>query len=350
MDNKEIDNINDNETNIKSEEVIDNDNIEIIEDAEVVVEDSTKDLKNDNNDESIDAEIIDAEIVEDDDKVIDASEISNDEDQLEDDVIDTTIIDEKDVNEDNESVVQDVYIEKNNEEIKVEDVEKTINDNNLIIDENVNNENENELVDERKDEVVLKEKKKLTKGKILQYVLMSLGGIFIVLIAAAFALNQYDKHQMGVEADKLVHNLRVQSATEQKNGNIEKGDVVLIDYDGKIDNVAFDGGSAEGARLEIGSNSFIDNFEDQLVNHKKGETVEVKVNFPADYASTELQGKEAVFTVKIKDVYKLPELNDKFVASLGIEGVSTPTQLRDYAKSYIEYYQQMMSQGSTTTE
>jgi len=83
---------------------------------------------------------------------------------------------------------------------------------------------------------------------------------------------------------------------------IENGMTANIDYVGKIDGTAFDGGSATGTDLTIGSNKFIDGFEDQLIGHKKGETVTVKVTFPSNYDKTELAGKAAEFTVTINKV------------------------------------------------
>jgi trigger factor len=83
---------------------------------------------------------------------------------------------------------------------------------------------------------------------------------------------------------------------------IENGMTANIDYVGKIDGTAFDGGSATGTDLTIGSNKFIDGFEDQLIGHKKGETVTVNVTFPSNYDKTELAGKAAEFTVTINKV------------------------------------------------
>ena len=73
----------------------------------------------------------------------------------------------------------------------------------------------------------------------------------------------------------------------------EKGDSVNIDYEGKIDGQTFDGGSAQGYELELGSNSFIPGFEDQLIGHKSGEDVTVKVTFPQDYRNKDVAGKDA---------------------------------------------------------
>ena len=97
---------------------------------------------------------------------------------------------------------------------------------------------------------------------------------------------------------------------------IKNGDSALIDFTGYIDDVAFDGGAAKDYPLEIGSHSFIDNFEDQLIGHKKGDKVDVNVTFPENYQAEEFKGKKALFKVVVNDVREktLPEFNDKFVA------------------------------------
>lgn len=94
----------------------------------------------------------------------------------------------------------------------------------------------------------------------------------------------------------------------------KKGDTVVIDFEGFIDGVAFEGGKAEGYSLELGSNSFIDNFEDQLTGRNAGDNIDVTVTFPQNYQAQPLAGKEAVFKVLIHDVKikELPEINDEF--------------------------------------
>lgn len=93
------------------------------------------------------------------------------------------------------------------------------------------------------------------------------------------------------------------------------GDAVNIDYVGKIDKVEFEGGSAKGHQLELGSNSFIDDFEKQLTGKKAGDEVRVKVKFPKEYHKEEFSGKAAEFDVKINEVLtgEMPEVNDEFV-------------------------------------
>ena len=114
------------------------------------------------------------------------------------------------------------------------------------------------------------------------------------------------------------------------------GDQVTLDYVGKIDDIAFDGGTANDANLVLGSKSFIDNFEDQLVGLKKGDKKLVKVKFPDNYQSPDLAGKEATFDVEIKKVSKAKEskVNDDLAKSLGMEN------LEDLKKNLEERIQQ----------
>ena len=101
---------------------------------------------------------------------------------------------------------------------------------------------------------------------------------------------------------------------EVTNRPVQKGDFVTIDYEGFVGEEKFEGGTAENQTLEIGSNSFIPGFEDQLTGKSKGEEVQVKVTFPEDYHAENLRGKEAVFNVKIHEIKakELPELDDEF--------------------------------------
>lgn len=94
------------------------------------------------------------------------------------------------------------------------------------------------------------------------------------------------------------------------------GDFATIDFSGSVDGVKFDGGTAEDFRLELGSHSFIDNFEEQVAGMKKGDEKDINVKFPEEYPAKELAGKNAVFAIKVKKVEKkeVPELTDKFIA------------------------------------
>ena len=122
-----------------------------------------------------------------------------------------------------------------------------------------------------------------------------------------------------------------------KEDAAKEGDTVVIDFLGKINGEAFEGGSSQNYELELGSHSFIPGFEEQLVGHKAGEHVDVKVTFPENYVEN-LKGKEAVFECDIHEVKekKLPELNDEFVKELNIKGVETVEQLKANKRSEIE--------------
>lgn len=96
---------------------------------------------------------------------------------------------------------------------------------------------------------------------------------------------------------------------------VEDGDTAIIDFVGKLNGVAFDGGTASNYELEIGSGSFIDGFEDGLIGVKRGDTVDLNLTFPESYQSTELAGKDVVFTVTVNGVKRKPQLNDEWLAA-----------------------------------
>ncbi len=116
----------------------------------------------------------------------------------------------------------------------------------------------------------------------------------------------------------------------------KNGDAVNIDYVGKIDKVEFEGGAAKGHQLELGSKSFIDDFEDQLVGKKAGDQVKVKVKFPKEYHKAEFAGKAAEFEVTINKVLvgKLPEVNDEFIKNTF--GIESKTKLEEEVKKQVE--------------
>jgi trigger factor len=105
---------------------------------------------------------------------------------------------------------------------------------------------------------------------------------------------------------------------EKNDGEIEKGDITVINFKGFIDGEAFEGGEAEDYELEIGSGTFIDNFEDQLIGLKVGESKDVNVTFPEGYGREELNGKPAKFEVTVKGIKKreLPAADDEFVKEI----------------------------------
>ena len=116
------------------------------------------------------------------------------------------------------------------------------------------------------------------------------------------------EHELGHMAER---NARLVTIEDRP---VEKGDIAVIDFEGSIDGVPFEGGKAEKHELEIGSNTFIPGFEDQVIGMKLEEEKDIKVNFPEDYFAKDLAGKPAVFKVKLHEIKKkeLPKMDDEF--------------------------------------
>ena len=140
------------------------------------------------------------------------------------------------------------------------------------------------------------------------------------------------------EVDNEIQRLVAQSTSLiEKDGDVTNGDVTTIDFEGFKDEVAFDGGKAEGFQLEIGSGQFIPGFEEQMIGMKKGETRELNLTFPENYGAADLAGADVVqVTVHKIEEKKEAELNDAFVASLNAPGIETIDQLRDNIKASLE--------------
>lgn len=132
-----------------------------------------------------------------------------------------------------------------------------------------------------------------------------------------------------------------------KEDTAAKGDTVTIDYKGTIDGKAFDGGSAEDYALELGSNTFIPGFEDQLIGHKAGDDVDVVVTFPENYGAKELAGKEAHFATKLHEVKskQLPELDDEFAKDVD-DSVETLDGLKEKIKKDLKAKKEDESQAA----
>ncbi len=125
---------------------------------------------------------------------------------------------------------------------------------------------------------------------------------------------------------------RQETEEAPKDHAAAEGDVVVIDFEGKIDGEAFQGGAAEGHHLQLGSNTFIPGFEDQLVGLKAGDAKDVKITFPADYGAEHLAGKDAVFAVTVKEVRraKPAEIDDALAKSFGLDDLAAlKTAVRD---------------------
>lgn len=114
-----------------------------------------------------------------------------------------------------------------------------------------------------------------------------------------------------------------------KDGKVEDKDTVIIDFKGFKDNEEFEGGSAEGYSLEIGSHSFIPGFEEGIIGMKKEESKDINLTFPEDYMAKDLAGKEVVFNVTVHDIKKrvVPDLDEEFFKDLDMEGVTNKEEL-----------------------
>lgn len=129
-----------------------------------------------------------------------------------------------------------------------------------------------------------------------------------------------------------------------KTAKSQEGDRVKIDFIGRIDGEAFEGGTAEGFELELGSGQFIPGFEDQLIGTKAGDTKDVEVSFPEEYGNAELAGKPSVFEVTVHEVSapKDAEINEEFATSLGMESLE---KLREAIRDQIGNDYSQMSRG-----
>ena len=165
---------------------------------------------------------------------------------------------------------------------------------------------------------------------------------FIIVLAPEVKLGQYkglavkkdavkvEEKEIDAEIKKLVEQNASLVVSEKP---AKKGDTVVFDFVGSVNGKEFEGGKADNYSLELGSNSFVPGFEDQLVGVKSGEDREVKVTFPTQYVP-DLAGKEAVFKCKVHEVKEkvLPELNEELVAELNIPNVKSVADLREYEK------------------
>lgn len=169
---------------------------------------------------------------------------------------------------------------------------------------------------------------------------------FVIIIKPEVKLAKYKglgvkKEKAKVTKEEIAHELEhmrghLAEIVIKEKGKVESGDIAIIDFEGFVDGVAFDGGKGEDYSLEIGSNTFIPGFEDGVIGMKKGETKDVKVKFPEDYVA-DLKGKEAVFKVTVKEIKTrvLPEVNEDFFADLGFDDVKTQEELEKKIEEHL---------------
>ncbi len=155
-----------------------------------------------------------------------------------------------------------------------------------------------------------------------------------------FSAIKIEKPVAEVPAEEVEKALNYMAESRRDSVKVEedratvKGDIAVIDFVGSIDGVEFAGGKGEAYPLELGSNSFIPGYEDQLIGKKAGEVVNVKATFPETYHAKDLAGKEALFVTTIKEIrtIKKAEINDEFAKSMGEENLD---KLKETVKSRI---------------
>ena len=183
---------------------------------------------------------------------------------------------------------------------------------------------------------------------------------FTITTAPEVKLGTYKGHKVGhgevkvedADVDAAIASLLANNASLIiKEEAAKEGDTVVLDFVGKINGEAFEGGTGQNYELELGSHSFVPGFEEQLVGHKAGEHVDVQIKFPENYVEN-LKGKEAVFECDIHEVKekKLPELNDEFVKELNIKGVETVEQLKANKRAEIEQQKKQQERGEYMTK
>lgn len=150
-----------------------------------------------------------------------------------------------------------------------------------------------------------------------------------------------------VEKEEIEHELShiLERYTElvTKDGKVENGDIAVIDFEGFKDGEAFDGGKGENYSLEIGSNTFIPGFEEQVIGMKVEEEKEISVTFPEDYQAEDLKGAAVIFKVKVHEIKqkKVRELDEEFFEDLGMEGVHSKETLEAEIKKSIQSQKEM---------
>lgn len=171
--------------------------------------------------------------------------------------------------------------------------------------------------------------------------------IFTIITKPEIKIKKYEglkikKDKLEVKEEEIQeeidHLLEQYAELVVKEGTVENGDTVIIDYEGFLDGVPFEGGKAENYSLVIGSNTFIPGFEEQLIGMDKDSEKEIKVTFPEDYHAENLKGKETTFKVKVHEIKTKQnrELDDEFFEDLGMEGVNSLETLKESIKEHLE--------------
>ena len=186
--------------------------------------------------------------------------------------------------------------------------------------------------------------------------------VFTVITAPEVNVKKYKglkvkKDKVTVTKEEIEHELShlLEKYTElvvKEEGSVENGDVAVIDFEGFKDGVAFEGGKGENYSLEIGSNTFIPGFEEQLIGMTTGEEKDINVKFPENYGAADLAGADAVFKVKVNEikVKETRELDKDFFEDLGMEGIDTKEKLEEEIKANIKANKDMEAENKYIDE
>lgn len=172
--------------------------------------------------------------------------------------------------------------------------------------------------------------------------------LFTLTLKPEVKLGKYNglgikKDKVSVSKEEIEHEIEHLRSHYTENvvkesGSVENGDIAVIDFEGFKDGVAFAGGKGENYSLEIGSNTFIPGFEDQVIGMNVGDEKDINVTFPKDYHAEDLKGAAVVFKVKVNEikVKRIPELDADFFEDLGMEGIDSKESLEKQVKENIK--------------
>lgn len=172
--------------------------------------------------------------------------------------------------------------------------------------------------------------------------------IFTVITKPEVKIKKYKKlgvkkEEVKVSKEEINHEIehlldRYTELVTKEKGKVEKGNIAVIDFEGFKDGKAFEGGKGENYSLEIGSNTFIPGFEDQVIGMKTGEEKDINVTFPEDYGEASLAGSPVVFKVKVNEIKEKQkrELDKDFFEDLGMDGVDSKETLEKSIKDTIK--------------
>lgn len=201
-----------------------------------------------------------------------------------------------------------------------------------------------EEISEEAEEATLEEIAERPEYKALDYVTL---GQYTGLSVEVDAITVTDEDVQSAVESAVANSGLYDTLTE---GTVQEGDIANIDYEGKKDGVAFDGGTAQGYDLTIGSGMFIEGFEEGLVGTAIGDTVDLNLTFPENYASEELAGQDVVFTVTVNSVQRTPEITDEVISKVSDGAYSTIDGYREYQRQQVQTQKEEAQEGAIRTE